>query len=404
MKASGISLQRSMRGSIIFVVILGIFTFFIANDLIPMSELKFRSMQQNMKEITPSAVIEQGIFTDIQGTQMNIKVAKKHGEDEFLEDVIIHEKNRSNENTTVIKAKRGELKSAEGANLIELVLYDGHLYQETTPKSTIEKKKHPFVRSYFKTYVKNMDISQTNKEKNLDKEIENLTDRMKDVNTLIKDSDSIKENNTSIAQAFSRNIMMRMGVVPPGVIKAKKKDKKVPKLIDKSLPKLDSLTKTQISSHFDSLSSSTRLKMIKSAQTRTKSIINSVEAKKKEMSTRYKIYNLHILSLHKKFALPFACIILFFIGAPLGAIIRKGGLGLPVVIGIVMFIAYHFLGVFAENMAKSNSLHPIASAWLPTMIMLPLGIIITKRATADRGLINMGNLWYSFTQLFKPKV
>ena len=99
---------------------------------------------------------------------------------------------------------------------------------------------------------------------------------------------------------------------------------------------------------------------------------------------------MHILSLHKKFALAFSCIILFFVGAPLGAIIRKGGLGLPMVIAIVLFLAYYFFGVFSSNYAKEGSIHPILGAWLPTMIMLPLSIWLTRRATADRGLTDFG--------------
>jgi lipopolysaccharide export system permease protein len=100
---------------------------------------------------------------------------------------------------------------------------------------------------------------------------------------------------------------------------------------------------------------------------------------------------MHILSLHKKFALAFSCIILFFVGAPLGAIIRKGGLGLPMVIAIVLFLAYYFFGVFSSNYAKEGNIHPILGAWLPTMIMLPLSVWLTRRATADRGLTDFGH-------------
>ena len=104
-----------------------------------------------------------------------------------------------------------------------------------------------------------------------------------------------------------------------------------------------------------------------------------------------KRYNLHILSLHRKFALALSCIILFFVGAPLGAIIRKGGLGLPMVVAIVLFLAYYFFGVFSGNYAKEGNIHPILGAWLPTLVMLPLGIWLTRRATADKGLMSFGH-------------
>src|SRR5690606_35631705 len=121
-------------------------------------------------------------------------------------------------------------------------------------------------------------------------------------------------------------------------------------------------------------------------------ILSTVGAKKDELSSRYKFYNSHILSLHQKYALALSCIILFFVGAPLGAIIRKGGLGLPMVIAIVLFLAYYFIGVFAGNYAKEGNNHPGLGDWLLTLIMLPLGYSLTRRATADKGLVGFGKL------------
>ncbi len=121
------------------------------------------------------------------------------------------------------------------------------------------------------------------------------------------------------------------------------------------------------------------------------------------MNKRYEVYNRHILSLHKKFALAFSCIILFFVGAPLGAIIRKGGIGLPMVVAILLFLGYYFLGVFAENYAKKGNMLPMLGAWFSTLIMFPFSIILTKRATADRGLMSIGNILDRFTRIFKKK-
>ena len=121
------------------------------------------------------------------------------------------------------------------------------------------------------------------------------------------------------------------------------------------------------------------------------------------MNRRYEVYNRHILSLHKKFAFAFSCIILFFVGAPLGAIIRKGGIGLPMVIAIVLFLVYHFIGVFAENSAKKGALNPIIGAWMATAIMMPLGVFLTQRATADKGLMSFGNVLDRLTSFFRRK-
>src|SRR5690606_30750459 len=121
-----------------------------------------------------------------------------------------------------------------------------------------------------------------------------------------------------------------------------------------------------------------QLQVVKNAKNAITGIISTVGAKKDELSSRYKFYNSHILSLHQKYSLALSCIILFFVGAPLGAIIRKGGLGLPMVIAIVLFLTYYFIGVFAGNYAKEGNIHPAMGAWLSTLIMLPLGVSLTR--------------------------
>ena len=143
--------------------------------------------------------------------------------------------------------------------------------------------------------------------------------------------------------------------------------------------------------------------MYSNAKNSLTNILNTVNGKKEELNKRYEIYNRHILSFHKKFALAFACVILFFVGAPLGAIIRKGGLGLPMVVAIILFLTYYFIGVFAENSAKKGGINPMLGAWLSTIIMLPLSIYLTRRATADRGLMGDGNLVQRISNFFKFK-
>ena len=115
-----------------------------------------------------------------------------------------------------------------------------------------------------------------------------------------------------------------------------------------------------------------------------------------EMGKRFEFYNRHIIQLHKKFALALSCILLFFIGAPMGALIRKGGLGLPMVIAIIFFLSYHFLGVFAENYAKRGNIHPIIGAWFSTFVMLPIAFYLSRLALLDRGLLAIN------ITIFKP--
>ncbi|MEX0287936.1 MAG: LptF/LptG family permease [Flavobacteriaceae bacterium] len=428
MKASGISLQRSMLSLIFFVIILGGVTFYFANNVIPASEQKIYNLRRNIATVKPAAVIEEGVFSDFEG--MNIKVDNKHGEnDRFLDNVIIHEKSNLQKNTKVIKAKSGELISSEGSEIIQLVLTDGHYYEDIVPKKKENKRNFPFARANFESYTRNIEIPDNTQD--LEEERNVRTGKMKNISRLIKDIDSLERNNLQVVGAFSKNIANRMGLFVPltpkdttiapksaeglkmdSIVKANKSEQNVVQKVKDTaveVAEVPEVKKTvakkpgELADILELYQDWQRLQIINSANNSVSNILNSVSGKKEELDRRYKIYNMHILSLHKKFALAFSCIILFFVGAPLGAIIRKGGLGLPMVIAIVLFLTYYFLGVFSGNYAKEGKINTILGAWLPTLIMLPLGIFLTRRATADRGLTSFGHIIDFFKELFKRK-
>src|SRR5690606_16537247 len=287
------------------------------------------------------------------GQGMNIKVDNKHGDqDRFLDNVIIHRKTQQNINNTVIKAKNGELISSEASDIIQLVLKDGNYYEEMMVSNPQEKRKHPFAKANFETYTINIDISELDVQ-DMEEDQNITTNKMKNVGRLIKDIDSLRENNQEKVEAFSKNIVNRMGAFPNYPKRDLERDR-APKG-GKTEPK-DSIT--DMEGLLDRLEPWQELQVVKNAKNAVSGILSTVTAKKDELSSRYKFYNSHILSLHQKYALALSCIILFFVGAPLGAIIRKGGLGLPMVIAIVLFLAYYFIGVFAGNYAKEGNIHP----------------------------------------------
>ncbi len=405
MKASGISLQRSMLSLIIFVVFLGGVTFFFANSVIPASQQKIYNLRRNIAKVKPAAIIQEGVFSDIEGR--SIKVEKKYGRnDRLLSNVIIHEKSRLQKNTTVIKAKTGEFISSEESEVIQLILKDGNYYEDIEPKKGDDKRLQPFARAYFDSYTINIQLPE---EQDLEADRNVTTDKMKNVYRLNKDIDSLKKNNIKVITAFSKNITGRMGafVTEEEVdsIPVQEEDRvlEIPKSyqpeVEETAPDTVKTTQDVIALY----KKWERDQLLASAKNSVTSILNSVDGKKEELQRRYKIYNMHILSLHKKFALALSCIILFFVGAPLGAIIRKGGIGLPMVIAIVLFLAYYFIGVFAGNYAKEGNIHPILGAWLSTLIMLPLSFYLTKRATADRGLMDFGYVIERVKDIFRKK-
>lgn len=448
MKASGISLQRSMLPLIIFMVILGGVTFYFANNVIPAAEQKIYNMRRNIAKVKPAAAIEKGVFSDFEG--MSIKVDEKYGKkDRFLKNVIIHEKTAANVNSTVIKAKTGELISSEASEIIQLVLRDGHYYTDIETKRASEKKKRPFAKADFDIYRMNIEIP----EMEMDLEEENVSNRekMKNVSRLLKDMDSLEQDNERIVRAFSKNIIYRMGGfipltpkktgTPPqqedrddasqaeaaatgdDVISTDNQNSitEEPPSPEVTEPMTDGTTAPEEDAGSSSPSSEEnsvsekqiniidqfedwqQLQLINAAKNTVANILTSVTGKKIELDKRYEIHRRHIFSLHEKYALALSCIILFFVGAPLGAIIRKGGIGLPMVVAILLFLAYYFLGVFAKNYAYKGNINPILGAWLSSLIMLPLGVYLTRRATADKGMMNFGNALDRLKRIFIKK-
>ncbi|MGB5417547.1 LptF/LptG family permease [Algibacter sp.] len=385
MKSTGISLQRAMSGLSVFIVGLGIVTFFFSNNIIPWAELNSFNLRRNIAKLKPAMLLAEGQFNPV-GTY-NIKFVDKYGDrDQFLKDVTIHIKgNDGRTNATVIKSKSGELASQENSNVLKLILSDGHFYNDVTPADRNDRNKKPFVKSTFETKVINIDLSQLN---NVDFDEQSSTDKynMLNVSGLNKTIDSLINKYNFEHESFSKNLELRSGMN---------------RTFPSNQTKVDSLNYTgPILELFDTKSK------IEIVDVASKSMISSkqlIVSKDVTMQNSKAWLNRHVISLHEKFALGFACVILFFVGAPLGALIRKGGIGLPLVIAILLFLTYHFMGIFATNSAKTGDFNPIIAPWISTLVMLPLGIFLTRRATADRGLFEFGNVLEPFKKLFKIK-
>ena len=384
MKSTGISLQRAMSGLSVFIVGLGILTFFFSNNIIPWAELNSYNLRRNIAKIKPAMLLAEGQFNSV-GTY-NIKFAEKYGDrDQFLKDVTIHLKgNDGRTNATVIKSKTGELDSDEDSNVLKLILSDGHYYSDFLPKDRKARNRKPFAKSTFETKIINIDLSKIN---NVDFDEQSQTNKynMLDVGGLKKTIDSlvIKYNNEH--ETFSKTLQLRSGL-----------NKK----------QLAYKTATEISYTGPVLELFNTKRRIEMVDLTLKSMTSSkqlIVSKDNTMKNSRAWLNRHVISLHEKFALGFACVILFFVGAPLGALIRKGGLGLPMVIAILLFLTYHFIGIFATNSAKNGGFNPIIAPWFSTLVMFPLGFFLTKRATADRGLFEFGNVLEPLKKALKIK-
>ena len=370
MKSNGISIVRSMVALLIFHVFLGIGSFYFSDNVVTYGELKSYNLRKNLAKLKPTLSIREGIFNDIGN--MNIKVARKYGDnDQYLEDIILHSISDDEINRLVIKADKGEVRS-ENDSYLQLILRNGNRYEELIASTTAEKQKYPHSRASFDEYILNINISEFN---NIDLDEENYrsTYKMQRVNQLKHNSDTleIKFNNdkSSFGEVFMNGHTLR----------------KLPNINSNQIE----LNNFNLNDSFLNLINDPEIYEINGvlsmANEEVDVYLRQLNNKKKLFFIQQKLINLHQLSINERYSLVFACIFLFLIGASLGAIIRKGGLGLPLVLSIVIFLTYHYIGVFGKNAAEDSTISPFLGSWISTFVIAPFAIYLTKIVSADRG-------------------
>ena len=387
MKSTGISLQRAMRSLVIFHFFLGVGSFYFANHVIPYGEFKYYNLRRNLAKLKPALAITEGVFNDIG--EMNIKVKRKHGEDNrFLEDVIIHEKTADKKNRIVIKANRGELKSATIGDQLQLILYDGNRYEEINTSSSDPRNRArpdrqiPHAKVAFKKYIMNIDLSQFN-DVDLAEEKYRSTYRMQKVNELVESIDSLEEKFLDNRKVYGDNF------AASNLILKLKNNKDLLIEMD-SLSTSDSvyrLFKNPL--RFAGIDNFVNQKeVLRQALSSNRGHMRNVETKKRSYFLNQKRINLHKNTFHEKFTLGFSLFFLFLVGSSLGAIIRKGGLGLPMVLAILIFLTYYYIGLFGKNASEDSSISPVIGSWVSVFIIAPCALYFLHRASRDLGLLN----------------
>jgi len=368
----------------IFISGLSFVAFLFANNIIPQAEYQFVNIKKTIVQQKPSMAIAEGQFSKMGS--YNIKVSKKHGKDKnLLDDITIHKLSNFGAGVSVIiKAKNGELVGDEKTNFLQLILYDGNYYEDIQPKNYKDKSKVPFAKSSFKKYIINFDLAPLqSSDGNID-EITN-TNSMLNVNELAYTLDSLETKIGKDFISYSENIHQRLSIVNTKVV-----DKPVVK--DTLINDITSILEPyQLPS------------ILEFARGNVSNIKYSIDGSNYEFEGKIKNINNHWLALYDKFVIAYACLLMFFIGAPIGAIIRKGGLGLPIVFAMVVFIVYHFINVFGKKVAQENGIPPFIGSWLSSIVLTPIAILLTYRATNDIGLINMEVILQPITKLFKKK-
>ena len=369
MKSNGISIIRSMIGLLILHIFLGLGSFYFSNNVVTYGELKSYNLRKNLAKLKPTLSIREGIFNDIGN--MNIKVSKKYGDNEqFLEDIILHNISDDEVNRLVIKAESGEVRN-ENENYLKLILRNGNRYEEIIGATAKDRQKYPHTRASFDEYILNIDISDFNNI-DLDQETYRSTYKMQKISQLKNSSDTLSTRFEEDKKIFNKSF-----------------------IVGHSLNKLPNLNADQVKLE-DIFINQSLLKLLKNpelyqvngvllkADEEVDMYLRQLSNKKKTFFLQQKLINLHKLTINERYSLIFACIFLFLIGASLGAIIRKGGLGLPLVLSITIFLTYHYIGVFGKNAAEDNFISPFVGSWISTFTIAPFAIYLTLLVSTDR--------------------
>jgi lipopolysaccharide export system permease protein len=372
-KSSGISLLRFMRPLFFVSVILSGIAFLFANYIAPVANLKFAVIYHDIYEKSPAFDLKDGVFYDgFRG--FSIKVDKKDKDRSTLHKVLIYEQSNGVQDNTII-SESGKMSMSTDKKFLEFKLENGNRYEEN---GTFNSTKNEFINLGFKEYNKLFDLSQLNLQKTSDSLFMNNI-RMKTMRQLNVDLDSLKKVPDSL---YKRNKNQLAFYIKYSNFKDSAATKKETAIVKEKIP-------SKKVTAFDQLMPDSLQNLV---YEQTLNNVNNARNLLQMAALDYKSQNddftQHEIEWHKKLSLSIACLVLFFIGAPLGSIIRKGGLGLPLVMALIFFMIFYLLNIFGEKFTKEHTLIPIVGMWLPVIVLSPVGFFLTYKAMHDSQLFN----------------
>ena len=383
MKSSGISLFRGIRSLVVLNAFIAVGSFYFYNNVIPVANLKGQSLLINISKSKPAFHITPGIFyRGFEG--YSIKIGEKSGESEqLLSDIYIYDhKENKKGNHKVLTAASGMMRTIDNDRFLEIELHQGATYEDVVKKDRKDRLKMPWVRSDFDTAFIRFPISGLS-EKDLYKN-RRRDFMMLNISQLRKKADTLAERTAKSEAKFKKNL--------------------------KSKYKFDYIsadTKTNEAALRDNilknLVSGMRLRASQNAIRKAKSNLDYIKTMKRELEWREEQRMRHWIEYYKKFALGVSVLIMFFIGAPLGSIIRKGGIGLPLVISTVAFLVFHILNTTFEKMGREMLMDVKLAIWLPSLILAPIAFWLTYSASTDTALLSGEGYNKLVSKLTKPK-
>jgi lipopolysaccharide export system permease protein len=386
LKSSGISLKRLMRPLVILSVLISILAFVFSDFVLPVANLKFRSLLYDVQHQKLAFKMKEGIFNRDLGDYV-LRIGSREEDGEHINDVMIYDHSQKSGNTKLTTARNGLMRQTPNGSAILFTLYNGVNYEDKIDQKGYNKT-HPFQRMEFKEEQIKFELDN-----GLGRTNENLfksSYHMMNLGQLTTSRDSLKRTLAKREAAFEKNLQRRF--------------KQYIKLDSSRLVKQKPISDTSLytaSSLFYRMDLKLRKKVISKALEAARNAKDNIKYQEKDFKHRSEQIRKHSIAYHKKFTLSFACLILFFVGAPLGAIIRKGGLGLPVVMSTLFFVLYHVLSMIGERSAVAGGMGIFMGMWMASMVFLPLGVLLTYKATSDAPVFDSDTYKRLFERLHK---
>lgn len=383
-KSAGISLQKAMMPLLVLIIGIAFSSFLFSEFMLPKANLKFGSLLWDVRNKKLSFLIKEGVFNN-SIPNYSIRVDKK-GKDGSLTGIMIYDHTSNNGIAKIIIAKNGTMNSTNDKQFLILKLKDGVRYEESSGQGASYNPRQQLTRMRFGQTEQKFDLSSFKMNKTDENSFRsnnamlNLKGLSHKRDSLSKELDSVdRYAKTFIGSYYKQNNYTK------GYTKIKIKPIEVKKSMLANLP-VDR-----------------RAIAVQGALDQAMSIKQAAEGRIPDHETRTVDLIRIRIEYQRKFTLAVSCLMLFFIGAPLGAIIRKGGLGLPVVMAIVFFLVYHIISTVAEKSANQGNINPILGIWMAIIVLSPLGAFLTYKATVDSALFDIGYYKSLITSLFKKK-
>lgn len=393
MKASGVSLLKAMRPLMVLMAFVAIGAFFFQNNVLPIAQTKMWTLIYSMRQKSPELEIPEGVFYD-QIPGYNLFVQSKDRNTGMLNNVMIYDMSAGFDNARIILADSGKMSMTSDKTHLFLRLYDGEQFENLKEQGGTVKGNVPYRREMFDS--KEILISFDANFNRMDEDGMRNQYVGKNIEELQATIDSVNHRIDSIGTTYGEAIKQIPYLGIPyyerqyaggGVIEVPQKPITLEKPLD-----IDSLYRGK--------NAASQKGLIAQAITKAKRNRQDYEFRSYQMRDDRKTIRRHGIELHKKFTLSFACIIFFFIGAPLGAIIRKGGLGMPLVISVFLFIFYYIIDNSGYKMARGGRLEVWEGMWLSSAVLLPLGIFFTYKAVNDSAVFNRDAYANFFRRIF----